>query len=238
MKSRLERILKKSNIAVIIPALNEEESIKLVVKEVPKNIVSEIVVVDNGSTDDTRAKAKESGATVVTEPKHGYGRACKAGVRHLEKTPPEIVVFLDADYSDYPADMSNLVQPIVDGNADLVLGSRLRNDLEKDAILSHAVAANRYFSRLINLMYDLNLTDLGPFRAIRWNALGRLNMKSDSYGWSCEMIVKTAKLKFKIMEVPVRYRRRIGRSKISGNIVSSLRASLHILYNIMRHRIY
>lgn len=226
----------KAKIAVIIPALNEEKSIELVVRDIPKNLVSEIVVVDNGSTDSTAIKARTIGAKVVEEPRQGYGRACKAGIRYLETAPPSIVVFLDADYSDYPADMRHLVQPIIDDNADLVLGSRLKQKADDDSLELHVTAANRFFSKLINLLYGINLTDLGPFRAIRWDVLTQLNMCTETYGWSSEMIVKAAKKKFNIVEIPMKYRRRIGKSKISGSFRGSLKAALHILYNIIKYR--
>jgi glycosyltransferase involved in cell wall biosynthesis len=228
--------LKNCNVAVIIPAFNEEMSIKLVVRDIPRYLVSEIVIVDNGSTDNTGAEAREAGTRVVFEPKHGYGSACKAGVKYLEKTPPPIVVFLDADYSDYPNDMTSLIQPILSQRADLVLGSRLMLN-RKNAVSSHVIAANRFFSKLINFLYGLNLTDLGPFRAIRWDSLKRLDMRSENYGWSCEMIVKAAKQNLTIVEIPVRYRRRMGKSKISGSFWRSLQASISILYNVVRHKL-
>jgi glycosyltransferase involved in cell wall biosynthesis len=225
--------LTTDKIAVIIPALNEEKSIEQVIRDIPKNLVSDIIVVDNGSTDSTGNKARTIGAKVVEEPKQGYGRACKAGIRYLKMAPPSIVVFLDADHCDYPPDMHRLVQPIILSKADLVLGSRLKQRTENDSLRLHVRAANRFFSKLINLFYHTNLTDLGPFRAVRWSALTRLKMISETYGWSSEMIVKAARQKFNIVEIPVKYRRRIGKSKISGSFKASLKAALHIFYNII-----
>ena len=224
--------LGKADIAVIIPALDEEESIGLVVRDIPKELVSQVVVVNNGSVDDTGIIARMNSAVVIDEPEHGYGRACKAGIKYLENAPPSIVVFLDGDYSDYPGELSRLIQPIIEERADLVLGSRLRF---QNSLSFHVAAANKFFSKLINLLYGVSLTDLGPFRAIKWDLLQRLNMTSDTYGWSCEMIVKAAKTKARIEEFPVRYRKRIGRSKISGSFRGSLKAFTHILYNILRY---
>jgi glycosyltransferase involved in cell wall biosynthesis len=226
-----------SKIAVIIPALNEEKSIELVIRAIPKDLSPRIVVVDNGSTDNTGIIARKNGVIVIEEPKHGYGRACKAGIKYLEEHPPSIVVFLDADYSDDPSAMLYFIRPIIEKYADLVLGSRLKNNINKDACPSHVFAANRFFSKMINLLYKLDITDLGPFRAIRWENLKQLNMNSKTYGWSSEMIVKAAKKKFKIMEIPVSYRKRIGKSKISGTFKGSIIAALLIFYNILRYYI-
>ena len=225
----------KAEIAVIVPALNEEESIEQVVGDIPGDLVSEIVVVDNGSTDRTGANARKTGAKVIVEHERGYGRACMAGVKYLEKHPPSIIVFLDADHSDPPTALPNLVQPVLSGEADLVLASRAAK--MRGALPWHVFAANRIFAWMINHLYHLHLTDLGPFRAIRWDTLKALNMSSETYGWSSEMIVKAAKIKARITEIPVAYRKRIGHSKISGTVRGSLKAASWIFYNILRYRL-
>jgi len=225
----------KAEIAVIVPALNEEESIEQVVGDIPGDLVSEIVVVDNGSTDRTGAKARKTGAKVIVEHERGYGRACMAGVKYLEKHRPSIIVFLDADYSDPPTALPNLVQPVLSGEADLVLASRAWSKNDRGALPWHVFAANRIFAWMINHLYHLHLTDLGPFRAIRWDTLKALNMSSETYGWSSEMIVKAAKMKARITEIPVACRKRMGHSKISGTVRGSLKAASWIFYNILRY---
>ncbi len=224
----------KEKIAVIIPALNEEESIELVIGDIPNYLSSRIIVVDNGSTDETATKARKKGAILIEEPDRGYGRACLAGLKYLERIPPSIVVFLDADYSDDVSSMPNLIQPIMDGMADLVLGSRI-SKRGLNALPFHVLVANRFFSWMINKLYSLNLTDLGPFRAIRWDTLEVLDMGSKTFGWSAEMIVKAARTNAKIVEIPVKFRKRIGKSKISGSVLGSLKAAFHIFLNILRY---
>ncbi|MCW3976012.1 MAG: glycosyltransferase family 2 protein [Candidatus Bathyarchaeota archaeon] len=224
-------------IAIIMPALNEEKSIEYLIDEIPKNLISQIVVVDNGSTDETAIIAEKKGAIVVEETKRGYGNACLKGIEYLEENPPSIVVFLDADYSDNPQYLHALINPIAEKKADLVLGSRIKKGESRGELSFHVYAANIFFSKLINFFYGLNLTDLGPFRAISWKTLKSLDMSSKTYGWSAEMIVKAAKFGIKISEVNVGFRKRIGKSKISGSIKSSLIAVLHIFYNIFKFRL-
>jgi len=221
---------------VVIPALNEEASLPLVLADIPKEAVREVVVVDNGSTDRTAWVAREAGATVVLEPRRGYGRACLAGLAELRgrPAPPHVVVFLDADHSDHPEELPSVICPIVEGRADLVIGSRVLGRREKGALLPQARAGNFVAAALIRLLYGLEVTDLGPFRAIRWEALERLAMADTNFGWTAEMQVKAAKVGLTVVEVPVSYRRRIGRSKISGTLPGTLRASYKILYVILR----
>jgi glycosyltransferase involved in cell wall biosynthesis len=227
----------KPRVVVLIPALNEEESIQRVIREIPHDFVSDIIVINNGSSDSTEYKAKESGALVIDEPKQGYGRACLAGIKYLENNPPSIVVFLDADYSDSPSALPYLIQPIIDGKADLVLGSRLQGICESGAQPQYVILANRFFSNMINILYHLKLTDLGPFRAIRWDILQALTMVSKTYGWSSEMIVKAARKKYRVIEIPIGCRRRIGQSKISGSIRGSIKAAIYIFYIIVKFRL-
>jgi len=219
-------------IAVIIPALNEEEAISRVVEDVP-DYVDEILVVDNGSTDETAVKAREAGARVIREDKKGYGYACLAGIKAAEA--PDIVVFLDGDYSDYPEDMDSLLKPIIKDGYDLVIGSRMKYR-EKGAMLPHAVAANLFFSLLIRLLYGVRFTDLGPFRAVKYDKLLALNMREMRYGWTAEMQLKAVKKGYRVKEVPVRYRKRLGRSKVSGSPWASLKAALKIFQTIIAVR--
>jgi glycosyltransferase involved in cell wall biosynthesis len=227
------RVLKEAGtvkITVVIPALNEEKAIARVIEEVP-GYVKEVIVVDNGSTDGTGEKAKKAGAKVVYEGRKGYGYACLAGLNAA--CSPDIVVFLDGDHSDYPQDMDLLLWPILKDGYDMVIGSRMLRQ-EKGAMLPHAVAANIFFSFLIRLLYGVNVTDLGPFRAVRYSILRDLEMREMKYGWTVEMQLKAVKKGCRVMEVPVRYRKRIGRSKVSGSLWASLKAGVNILHTIIR----
>lgn len=219
-------------IAVVIPALNEEEAISRVVEEVP-GYVDEIIVVDNGSTDGTAQKAREAGARVIREERRGYGHACLAGIRAAGS--PDIVVFLDGDCSDYPEDMDVLIEPIIREGYDMVIGSRMKHR-ERGAMLPHAAAANVFFSLLIRLLYGVRFTDLGPFRAVKYRRLLELDMREMRYGWTAEMQLKAVRKGFRVKEVPVRYRKRIGRSKVSGSPWSSLKAAFRILHIIFALR--
>jgi glycosyltransferase involved in cell wall biosynthesis len=223
------------HISVIIPAFNEEEAIGHVLDEIPPS-VAQVVVVDNGSTDATAAVAQAHGAAVVAEPTRGYGQACLAGIAILEST--DIVVFLDGDYSDYPEEMPLLTEPIVNGEVDLVIGSRVLGQRERGALLPQARFGNWLSTRLIRLFFGVSFTDLGPFRAIRYDALLRLKMADRDFGWTVEMQVKAARLSLRCAEVPVRYRKRIGVSKISGTLMGSLRAGHKILLTIFRYLRY
>ncbi len=219
-------------ISVVIPALNEEAAIGHVLAEIPA-WVDLVVVADNGSRDHTAAVARKAGAIVVEEPEPGYGAACLAGLEHIADA--DVVVFLDGDYSDYPEDMNALVGPIIAGRYDMVLGSRIMGEREAGALTPQQHFGNWLATSLIRLIWGARYTDLGPFRAISRTALDRLKMADRNYGWTVEMQVKAAELGFRSLEVPVRYRRRIGVSKVSGTISGSVKAGIKILSVIGRH---
>jgi glycosyltransferase involved in cell wall biosynthesis len=216
----------KHRISVIIPAINEEESIGKVVEEVP-NWVDEIIVVDNGSVDRTPKVAQSAGAKVLSEKQKGYGTACLTGIANLDN--PEIVVFLDGDYSDYPEEMHLVVDPIINSEADMVIGSRVLGNSEKGALTPQARFGNWLSCKLIYLFWKVRYTDLGPFRAIRFSTLKKLNMHDPNFGWTVEMQIKAAQKKVKSIEVPVSYRRRIGKSKVSGTVRGVILAGTKIL---------
>ena len=223
-------------IDVVIPALNEADALPRVLGEIPAR-VREIVVVDNGSTDRTAAVAREGGATVVHEPRRGYGQACLTGIGELRRRspPPEIVVFLDADYSDHPGELVSIVQPIVEGRADFVVGSRVLGRREPGALLPQARFGNWLAGTLIRWLYGIRVSDLGPFRAIRWPALLALEMCDRDFGWTAEMQVKAARRGLAYHEVAASYRKRIGVSKITGTVGGTLRAGWKILAMIFIH---
>lgn len=223
-----------ARLAVIIPALDEERALPRVLAEIPAALDARVVVVDNGSRDRTAAVARAAGAEVVQEPRRGYGHACRAGLAALAATPPEIVVFLDADHSDYPGDMPRLVEPIAAGRADLVVGSRLLGQRRPGALPAHALWGNRLATWLMRRRTGVAFTDLGPFRAIRWTALAGLGMREMTFGWTIEMQLRAARRGLRCVEVPVGYRPRIGASKISGTVVGSLRAGARILWTVLR----
>jgi glycosyltransferase involved in cell wall biosynthesis len=220
------------SIDVVIPAFNEETSLPLVLTDIPQPPVRRIVVVDNNSTDKTAAVAAAGRATVVSEKRPGYGSACLRGLDHLRHhDPPSIVVFLDADYSDHPDELPRVVAPILDGHADLVIGSRALGEHEPGALLPQARAGNLVACLLIRLLYGHRSTDLGPFRAVRWQALERLEMSDPDFGWTAEMQVKALRQGLRVVEVPVSYRRRIGMSKINGTLM----AGYKILWTVLRY---
>ena len=228
-------------VSVIIPVLNEENAIAKVINDIPqtgdngKITVQEIIVVDNGCTDNTAAIAKRCGARVVTEPRRGYGSACLTGIAALATQPPDIVVFLDGDYSDYPTDMPRLLHPILENRAALVIGARTQDDA-KDALLPQARFGNWLACFLIHRLFGVRYTDLGPFRAIRYADLLALNMQDKTFGWTVEMQLKAAKHGIAVCEVPVRYRKRIGTSKITGTFTGTLKAGYKILATLIYHR--
>ena len=215
---------------VIIPAFNEEKSIGLVLSDLPRE-VDEIVVIDNGSTDETAAEAKKGGATVLYEPRKGYGFACLAGIELLKAkaNQGDIVVFLDGDYSDYPEELTALITPILQQKALFVLGTRVTPQLEKGALTPQQRFGNELATTLMKWIYGSTFTDLGPFRAIEWKTLMQLNMNDKTYGWTVEMQLKILKKAIPYLEVPVRYRPRIGVSKVSGTLKGTLMAGYKIL---------
>lgn len=220
--------------SVVIPVFNERKSLPLVVGDIPRSRVHEIVVVDNGSTDDTAGVARDLPVRLVREPRRGYGSACLAGVAALEHDPPDVIVFLDGDYSDHPEEMGRLLDSIAAG-ADLVIGSRVLGARERGALLPQARFGNLLACFLIRILYGHRYTDLGPFRAIRWEAYRRIGMRDTNFGWTCEMQVKAVKEKLRIAEVPVSYRRRVGVSKITGTLSGTLKAGWKILWTIARY---
>lgn len=221
---------------VIIPALNEERSIGQVIADIPRDLATEIVVVDNGSTDSTAQVASDSGATVIDEERRGYGQACLAGISYIKSSSyiPDIIVFLDGDYSDYPQEMKTLISPITEDGYDLVIGSRTIGERQKGALLPQAIVGNYVATRLIKLFYGVSFTDLGPFRAIRYDKLLSLDMRDRTFGWTVEMQIKAAKKGFRCAEVPVSYRKRMGTSKITGTITGSFMAGVKIIWMIFR----
>lgn len=229
--------MSKPDIRVIIPAFNEQNAVGLVIDEIPKGWVSEIIVVDNGSTDDTFEQAKSRGATVLKEPNRGYGNACLKGMEHIanSNTHPDIVVFLDGDHSDYPEQLIQLVKPIIGNEADMVIGSRALGQKEKGSMTPQQIFGNWLATTLIRLFYQKKYTDLGPFRAIRYESLLTIDMKDRTYGWTVEMQLKAAKLNLRTKDVAVDYRQRIGVSKVSGTIKGTLGAGYKIIYTIFKY---
>jgi len=228
-------------VAVLIPALDEEPALPGVLASIPAAgpgwRVGRVLVVDNGSRDRTAAVARAAGATVVAEPRRGYGAACLAGLAHLRRRPPDVVAFLDADQSDDPEGLPLLLAPIVAGKADLVIGSRTLGEREPGSLSPPQAFGNRLATALLYLLFGLRATDLGPFRAIRWPALESLGMRDRDYGWTVEMQARAARAGFAVGEVPVRYRRRLGRSKISGTVRGVLGAGWKIPVTIARVRL-
>jgi glycosyltransferase involved in cell wall biosynthesis len=228
-----------ADVAVVIPALDEERSIARVLGAIPRDRVREIVVVDNGSRDATAAVARASGAVVVREPRRGYGAACLAGLAHLRARAPAIVAFMDADGSDDPAQLPELLAPIRRGEADLVIGSRALGQREPGALTPAQEFGNHLAAFLLGFMFGARATDLGPFRAIRWESLERLRMRDTNYGWTVEMQARAARAGLRTAEVPVRYRRRApdaGPSKISGTLRGATAAGWKILATLIRVR--
>lgn len=220
-------------VSVIVPVLNEEDAIGGVVRGIPPDLVDEVIVVDNGSTDSTAARAREAGAIVVGEPIRGYGAACRAGL--MATTETDVVVFLDGDNSDDPGDLPRLLSPIRTGAADFVLGSRLSGSLEAGSMPLHARLGNWFIARLLNGVYGLSITDIGSFRAIRRDLLLSLEMEQMTFGWPMEMVVKAAKRGARIREVPVDLRTRIGKSKVSGTLKGSFLAAYYMVWLPLRY---
>jgi glycosyltransferase involved in cell wall biosynthesis len=222
-----------SRISIIIPAYNEESSIGLVLDALPQEKIHEIIVVDNGSTDATARVAQEHGARVVKEPRKGYGSACLKGIDELDA--PDIVVFIDGDFSDFPEEIVFLIRPIENGEKDFVLGSRMILPKSQSALLPQARYGNRLAVFLIKLFFKHEFTDLGPFRAIRYSSLMSIGMKDMDFGWTVEMQIKAVRNGLRIREVPVNYRKRIGISKITGTVLGTFRAGTKIIYTIFKY---
>lgn len=230
--------MSKPVIDLIIPAYNEEASIGLVVADIPRDWVRDIIVCNNASTDKTAEVAAAGGATVVDQPRPGYGSACLAGMAHIAaKKPseqPDIVVFLDGDYSDHPEELPLLIKPILEAEMDMVIGSRATGAMESGAMQPQQIFGNWLATNLIRLFYNYHFTDLGPFRAIRWDKLQALDMQDPDFGWTVEMQVKAAKKKLRCTEISVTYRRRVGVSKVSGTIRGTIMAGYKILWTIFK----
>ncbi len=225
------------NVDVIIPVYNEEGSIGLVIGDIPKEIVNEVVVVNNLSTDNSVEVAKRAGATVVDQDKRGYGNACLKGIEYVDAkaVKPYILVFLDGDYSDHPEELPALLKPIIEDDYDLVIGSRTTGKQEKGAMLPQAVFGNFLATFLIRLFYGFTFTDLGPFRVIKYESLKSLEMQDTTFGWTVEMQVKALKKGLKCTEVPVSYRKRIGVSKITGTLTGTVKAGYKIIWTIFKY---
>ena len=227
-----------ADIKVIIPAYNEADSIAHVINELPKS-VSEVIVVNNNSSDNTVKNAETAGATVITELRKGYGYACLKGLEYVasKSKQPDIIVFIDGDYSDYPEELDNVVAPILEDDIDFVVGARRKNLREEGSMTPQQVFGNWLATFLMRLFFGAKFTDLGPFRAIKYDKLKELNMEDKTYGWTVEMQLKILKKKMTYTEVPVRYKRRIGISKVSGTVKGSIFAGIKILGWIFKYSI-
>lgn len=223
-------------IKVIIPAYNEEKAIANVIGEIP-SFVSEVIVISNNSTDKTVLVATNAGATVLTENRMGYGYACLKGLEYISNQPikPDIVVFLDGDYSDYPEELIKLTTPIIENNIDFVIGARVQNLREKHAMTPQQIFGNWLATTLMKLFFKATYTDLGPFRAIKYSKLVALNMEDKTYGWTVEMQLKVLKQKMSYLEIPVRYKNRIGVSKVSGTVKGTVMAGIKIIGWIFKY---
>lgn len=223
-------------IKVIIPAYNEEASIAHVINDIPE-IVDEVIVVSNNSTDNTEIVAKKAGATVLSEDRKGYGYACLKGMDYIQRSEnkPDIIVFLDGDYSDYPEELTKVIAPIVDENLDFVIGARTKELRAKNSMTPQQVFGNWLATTLMSILFNAKFTDLGPFRAIKYDKLLALEMEDKTYGWTVEMQLKALKKKYTYVEVPVRYKNRIGVSKVSGTVKGSIMAGIKILGWIFKY---
>lgn len=224
-------------VRVIIPALNEDKSIAKVINEIPKTIVREIIVCDNGSTDNTSIAAKKAGATVLVENEKGYGASCLKGIEYINNLTDttDIVVFLDGDYSDYPEEINLVIAPILNKEAEMVIGSRVLGLKEKGSLTPQQVFGNWLATKMLHIFYGVKFTDLGPFRAITLGALNKLKMVDRNYGWTVEMQIKAAKQHINSVEVPVNYRNRIGFSKVSGTVKGTIMAGYKIIFTLFKY---
>ncbi len=224
------------SIKVIIPAYNEQDSIANVINDIP-SIVKEVIVISNNSTDKTEENAKNAGATVLQENRKGYGYACLKGMEYISKQEkkPDIIVFLDGDYSDYPEQLIDVITPIINNNIDFVIGSRVKELREQGSMTPQQIFGNWLATSLMKLFFGAKFTDLGPFRAIKYDKLLSLNMVDKTYGWTVEMQLKALKQKLSYIEVPMKYRNRIGVSKVSGTVKGSILAGIKILGWIFKY---
>ena len=223
-----------ASVGVVIPVRNEEDSIALVLQDIPTGLNALVVVVDNGSTDETSQIARSNGAVVLNEEIPGYGRAMLKGIDYLRNHPVDIVVFLDGDYSDYPQAMEKLIEPITNDGYDLVVSTRLDPLYDRASLSPHVIYGNKLVVFFMNLLFRTNYTDLGPFRAIRYESLVQLQMEDLDYGWTVEMQVKAKLRGLKVKEFPVHYRMRVGQSKISGTIKGTVLAGSKMLYTLLK----
>lgn len=225
-------------IDVVIPAYNEEESIPLVLADIDKDLIRNVVVVNNNSTDQTVEAALRGGAIVIDESHQGYGAACLRGIKFVNESEPpaDIIVFMDADYSDYGEEIEQLVKPLIEGEVEFTLGSRALGDREKGAMMPQQLFGNWLATSLLRLFYGVRFSDLGPFRAIKTTTLNSLEMKDQDFGWTVEMQIKIAKQKIKYKEFPARYRRRVGVSKITGTLKGTILAGYKIIYTLIKYR--
>ena len=228
--------MKMKIIKVIIPAFNEERAIAKVIAEIPSS-VAEVIVVSNNSTDNTAQNAQNAGATVLFEPRRGYGYACLKGLQYLAQSEvkPDIVVFLDGDYSDYPEELTKLIAPIVENNVDFVIGARTKTLRETGAMTPQQIFGNWLATALMQVFFGSTFTDLGPFRAIKYDALTALAMEDQTYGWTVEMQLKVLKKRMTYAEIPVRYKNRIGDSKVSGTVKGTVMAGVKIISWILKY---
>lgn len=227
-----------SIIKVIIPAFNEEKAIAKVIAEIPKS-VDEIIVISNNSTDKTEAVAQKAGATVLSEIRKGYGYACLKGMEYIgrQENEPDIVVFLDGDYSDYPEELTKLIAPILNDNIDFVIGARVQSLRESGSMTPQQVFGNWLATFLMRVFFKAKFSDLGPFRAIKYKKLLRLQMQDKTYGWTVEMQLKVLKQKMSYVEIPVRYKNRIGVSKVSGTVRGTIMAGIKIIAWIIKYAV-
>lgn len=228
-------------IDLIVPALNEERSVALLIQQIDRNRIREIIVVDNGSSDSTASVAAQAGATVLSERNKGYGYACIKGIRHCcdKSSPPDVLLFMDADLADDPSDLESVIKPLITSKADLVIGSRLSGLADPGSLTIPQRFGNWFAASLIKVFFGVKFTDLGPFRAIRLSRLLEMNMREMTYGWTVEMQLKAAGMRLKCAEVPVRYRKRhAGVSKVSGTISGTILAGYRILLVVFRHALF
>lgn len=227
--------MKNKIISVVIPAFNEDQSIGKVVLDIDRELVNHVIVVNNNSTDNTVKVAIEAGAIVLNETRKGYGWACLKGIAECKKLNTEIIVFLDGDYSDYPEEIKDVVAPILENDRDLVIGSRVLGKREKGSLTPQQLFGNWLATKLIRVFYRGKFTDLGPFRAMKFQSLQKLGMSDKTYGWTIEMQIKVLKHKMSYSEVPVNYKKRIGVSKVSGTVKGTILAGIKIIFAVFKY---